>query len=117
MDTAEQYEQQERAARSRDDRPLLGHALRHLSEILLGRSEPEAALRKADEAVELYRALQPARPLDLANALRLRALALGGGGRADMALTAWREARSLYQAEGVAEGVAECDVHLTDLSG
>ncbi len=115
--SAEHYQLDERAARRRDDRPALGHALRHLSQILIGAGDPAAALPEAGEAVDLYRVLSPARPLDLANALRLKALALEGVGRGDEALRAWREARAIYEAQDMAEEAAECDAHLTSVPG
>ena len=51
--------------------------------------------------------------LDLANALRLKALALDALERSGEAVIDWTEARRIYADLGVAEGVAECDARLS----
>lgn len=83
----------------------LAHALRHVSDLdrEAGRAEP--ALAAADEAVALYRESPDATDLDLANALRLSALAREALGRA--ATDLWREAGALYQDADVEAGVEE----------
>ncbi|ADG11985.1 N-acetyltransferase [Caulobacter segnis] len=83
----------------------LAHALRHVSDLdrEAGRAEP--ALAAADEAVALYRASPDATDLDLANALRLSALAREALGQA--ATDLWREAGALYQDADVEAGVEE----------
>ena len=50
--------------------------------------------------------------LELANALRPCALLRERLGDGEAALALWREARELYLAAGIAEGVRECDRHL-----
>jgi len=86
--------------------------LRHSSdrERLAGRAV--AALADAAGAIDIYSGL-PARALDLANALRLKALALDALERTAEAVVDWTEARRLYADLGVAEGVAECDTRLS----
>lgn len=88
----------------------LAHALRHVSDLdrEAGRAEP--ALAAADEAVALYRASPDAAILDLANALRLAALAREalGQGATDL----WREAGALYQDADIAAGVEEAQRRL-----
>lgn len=83
----------------------LAHALRHVSDLdrEAGRAEP--ALAAADEAVALYRASPEATDLDLANALRLSALAREALGQA--ATDLWREAGALYLDADVEAGVEE----------
>jgi len=58
--------------------------------------------------------VQPA-SLDLANALRVLALAQESLGQLAKADGSWREARSLYEAVGVLPGVHECDEHIARL--
>jgi hypothetical protein len=69
-------------------------------------------LASAREAVDLYRSDPDAKPLDLANSLRLQALALEALSRGDEALPLWREAGRLYEKANVAVAVAECERHL-----
>lgn len=83
----------------------LAHALRHVSDLdrAAGRARP--ALDAAEEAVCLYRADSSATPLDLANAIRLAALAREALGQS--ATDLWREAGELYQDANVEAGVEE----------
>ncbi|GAA0635963.1 hypothetical protein [Brevundimonas lenta] len=106
------------AALSRESaRPLLrAHALRHLSDIDRDTGQPGEALAHAEQAAALYRANGEAQPLDLANALRLKALALDVLRRRDQATVVWTEARDLYEAAGAAAGVAECEARLAAIS-
>jgi tetratricopeptide (TPR) repeat protein len=102
------------AALSRESgAPLLqAHALRHLSDIDREAGHPEQALAHAEQAAALYRANGHRASIDMANALRLRALALDGLRRATRAEAAWVEARNLYAEAGVGAGVAECERRL-----
>lgn len=93
-------------------RPLLrAHALRHLSDLDREARHPGEALAHAEQALALYRS-NGADALDLADALRLKALALDGLRKADQAVSAWTEARDLYTAAGAESGVAECEDRL-----
>lgn len=83
----------------------LAHALRHVSDLDREAGRPEPALAAADEAVALYRASANATALDLANALRLGALAREDLGRP--AADLWREAGALYMDADVEAGVEE----------
>ncbi len=99
-------------ARTEDDDILRAHALRHVSDLACERGDFPLALNLAEEAVAVYRAAANPRPLDLANALRLTALALEGLDLSDEAAPAWQEARHLYACLEVQAGVEECDRHL-----
>lgn len=99
-------------ARAEDDTILRAHALRHISDLARECGDFTLALSQAEEAVALYRTAADARPLDLANALRLTALALEGLNSPHAAVPAWQEARRLYVQLGVQAGVDECDRHL-----
>lgn len=93
--------------------PLLqAHALRHLSDIDREGGQAEAALAHAEQAGALYRANGQGATLDMANALRLKALALHDLRRDDRTAAVWAEARDLYRAVGVEAGVAECEARL-----
>ncbi len=102
------------AARARtEDAPLeLAHALRHLSDLAREAGREDEALATGREALALYRAQAAPQPLDLANALRVTALALDLNDLHDAAVSLWREARGLYAGLGISAGVAECEQHL-----
>ncbi len=102
------------AALSRESgAPLLqAHALRHLSDLDRGADHLEQALAHAEQAAALYRANGQAASPDMANALRLKALALDSLRRVEPARLAWTAARDLYRDAGVAAGVAECEARL-----
>lgn len=102
------------AALSRESgAPLLqAHALRHLSDLDRQADHLEQALAHAEQAAALYRANGKGTSPDLANALRLKGLALDGLRKTDQARAAWSAARDLYADAGVAAGVAECERRL-----
>lgn len=102
------------AALSRESgAPLLqAHALRHLSDLDRDADHLEQALAHAEQAAALYRSNGQGTTPDMANALRLKALALDALRRPAAARTAWGAARELYAAAGVAAGVAECERRL-----
>ena len=60
----------------------------------------------------LYQANGQGASLEMANALRLKALALDALRRVDPARTAWTLARDLYAALGIADGAVECEARL-----
>ncbi|MBA3878594.1 MAG: hypothetical protein C0500_02630 [Sphingobium sp.] len=99
-------------ARLGEQPQLRAHALRHLSDLAREAGDIETALASGREALSLYRADPAALPLDVANALRVTALALGLRGQTNEAVPLWREARGLYAGLGIEAGVAECDQHL-----
>jgi hypothetical protein len=99
-------------ARSEGNPALRAHALRHVSDLARERGAHGEAPAAAKEAAALYRTAPDARPLDLANALRLNALALGGVAGGNETAFLWREARALYLHAQVTAGVDECDRHL-----
>lgn len=115
--TAEARDGYARAAalgRETGRRDLHAHALRHLSDIDRQEGRPDQALAHAEQAAAILRALDGAGKgrLDLANALRLKALALDDLRRTAQAEAAWTQARDLYVADGVAAGAAECEARL-----
>jgi hypothetical protein len=102
------------AALSRESgAPLLqAHALRHLSDLDREADHLEQALAHAEQAAALYRANGRGTSVDMANALRLTAMALDGLRKTEQARAAWSAARELYARADVPEGVAECERRL-----
>ncbi|MDP9120072.1 MAG: hypothetical protein M3O15_01695 [Acidobacteriota bacterium] len=68
------------------------------------------------EALALYRAHPPTRPLDLANALRGLAVLKDDAGETEAAIPLWQEAHDLYLALDVPPGVAESAARLARLA-
>jgi hypothetical protein len=86
------------------------HALRHVSDLDRTAGDAGGALAAAEQALSLYRAAA-SDPLGLANALRLKALALDALAQPEAARQAWAEAADRYAALGVSAGAAECRAH------
>jgi GNAT superfamily N-acetyltransferase len=97
-------------ARAAAETEGLAKVLRHVSDLDRETGRLEAALAAAEEAATLYGVLGREHRLDLANALRLTALALEALGRP--ALQPWREAGDLYAELDIAAGLAEAGRHL-----
>jgi tetratricopeptide (TPR) repeat protein len=90
----------------------LAHSVRHLGDLLVQLRRPDEAAREYEAAQGLYRHEPGANPLDLANTLRAIAVMKQGVGDPQAARPFWEEARALYSAVNVEQGVAECDLHL-----
>jgi len=99
-------------AREAGDQARLAFALRHISELDLEDGSFDAALAAGNEAVSILDADRAMQPLDLANALRVTALAFEALARRAEAVARWQQARALYAALDVLEGVTECDDYL-----
>ena len=108
----EGYERAADFARSAHDMGTLAYAQRHVADLQRELGQHHAAESAAAEAVSLYRQHSGSVSLDLANALRVWALAQQSLGQLPEAERSWREARSLYDAVGVLAGVQECDEHI-----
>lgn len=101
------------AVARRSGEPLrVAHVARHLGDIHRENGRPGEAAPLLREAVDAYRSSLETKVLDLANALRALALLHASLGEHRPAREAWQEARTLYSAIGIADGVAECDRHL-----
>jgi hypothetical protein len=72
-------------------------------------------LREARAVIEHYRSSKPTE-LEMANALRVLALAEAAAGERDHACAHWSEARELYATVGVPDGVAEADRRVAALA-
>ena len=87
--------------------PTLAYALRLAAEVRSELGENAVAGSHIQEAVRLYRAIQPQPTLDLANALRVLAM-----NNEREALAAWREAQLLYNQAHITEGNEEAQRHV-----
>lgn len=92
-----------------EDDALRAHCQRHRGDILRELGQPGAAKAHLESAEHLYRQLGND-PLSLANTLRGLALLYS---REPDASALWAEAREIYARLGIAEGVRECDEHLS----
>jgi len=111
------YSQAAELARDNHNPTLLAHALRHVSDIAREMGRAEMALAAGKEAVDLVRATPGSPHLDLANALRVTALAWQGLGKPAEAAPLWREARDLYTSADIPAGVKECEENLVNALG
>lgn len=99
-------------ARGAGDDALLAFALRHIAELDLEDGSFDAALAAGNEAVAILDTGPAMQPLDLANALRVTALAFEALARRAEAAAGWQRARKLYAALDVLEGITACDDYL-----
>jgi len=102
-DAAEFYE---RAAREEDDELRGGHARRHAAEIWVKNGQVTEGRAAIAQVMQVYRE-RGVGGLELANALRVQALAAEAAREFAEACAAWSEAGRLYASEGVEAGVAE----------
>lgn len=93
----------------------LGHAIRHLAEILIQAGEPEEATASVREMLALYRPHAGVPALEHANALRCAALHAAATGDDETARAFWLEARSRYDALDISAGVDEADARIAAL--
>jgi tetratricopeptide (TPR) repeat protein len=109
------YERAADLARAANDMGRLAHAQRHVGDLHRELGQSRAAEAAASAAVAVYRQHAGDASLDLANALRVLALAHESLGQLPAAAASWREVRSLYLAVGVLAGVHECDQRIAQL--
>lgn len=107
------YEEALELSRQADDRLLTAHTGRHLGDLHREAGRLPATDACYQEALSLYEAADDPNPVDVANALRPAALLKEAEGDPDGARRLWTEARRLYAAAGVEDGVEECDRHLS----
>jgi hypothetical protein len=91
------------------------HALRHSAELAIRTGDPSGGLVEAQAVIAHYRSSPPS-SLEMANTLRVLALAEAAIGERDRACTHWSEARALYVDVGVADGIAEADRRVAALA-
>ena len=111
------YEEAVTIYRARGDSQRLAHTIRHVGDIHRRQKQAKLAEPCYRETLELYRRDEKTPPLDLANALRGFALLKDDIGQQLQAKPLWEEARDLYAAVGVKEGVAEASRRLALICG
>lgn len=97
-----------------EETPGWPHAMRHAAALQRKLGELDAALTNARAVVAFYREQVPL-PLEMANALRVLALAHQARGEEESSGSCWTEARALYAQAGVDAGVHEADVRLREI--
>ncbi|HEX4156033.1 MAG TPA: hypothetical protein VHY48_10500 [Acidobacteriaceae bacterium] len=91
------------------------HALRHAAEFAVRSGDSATGLRYALAVMEFYRSSPPT-TLEMANAVRVVALAEAAEGERARARDHWSEARTLYVDAGVADGVVEAERRVAALA-
>jgi tetratricopeptide (TPR) repeat protein len=109
------YEEAVALCRSNATRLVLAHMIRHLGDVYRQLERLAEAEPMYLDALELYRSDPETPVLDLANAVRPFAILTQLTGRPDESRRLWLEAKSLYAAAGIADGVAESEEHLHQL--
>jgi tetratricopeptide (TPR) repeat protein len=107
------YQEAVGMCRKDKDALLLAHTIRHVGDIHQDMKRHDLAAPCYEEALAIYRSHRETSTLDLANAVRPFALLKESAGAIDEAKELWSEARDLYAAASVAEGVKECSRRLT----
>ncbi len=90
--------------------------MRHLGDIHRDAGRDDLAALCYEEALSIYRAQGETVPLDLANTVRPFVLLKEKAGELEQARRLWSEARDLYAACNVPQGVAECSRRLSHLA-
>lgn len=109
------YEEAAESFHSEQNPARWAHALRHAAEFAVRSGDSATGLREARAVLEYYRSSPPT-ALEMANALRVAALAEAAAGERTLACNHWSEARTLYADAGVADGVAEAERHVAALA-
>jgi len=91
-----------------DEGLLLAHTIRHLGDLYQQIGQLNSADSCYREALEIYRNDAGTEKLELANAIRPTALLMEKLSKAEDARRFWEEAKALYAAAGVREGIDEC---------
>jgi tetratricopeptide (TPR) repeat protein len=110
------YEEAVAIYRWHRDPLTLAHTIRHLGDVHHEARRLDLAEASYREALLLYRADPQTPSLELANAIRSMAVLLSETGERAQARSLWQEARELYAAVNVMEGVAESSARLAHLS-
>lgn len=114
---AEHYAAALAASREHGEKAQVANVARHLGDIHRENGLNSEAKPLLEEALEIYRSRPDTKVLDFANALRPLALLHDSMGDHRSAQALWQEARTLYAAVRVMDGVRECDGHLDVSAG
>jgi tetratricopeptide (TPR) repeat protein len=109
------YEEAVVLCREQAEPLMLAHTVRHLGDVHRKSGHVQKARACYDEALALYRSDPQTSSLDLANAIRPMALVMEIDGQIEDAKRLWQQARDLYAAADVAEGVTESSARLARL--
>jgi hypothetical protein len=109
------YEEAAQSFQAEQQPARWAHALRHAAEFAVKAGDSGTGLREALAVLEYYRTSPPT-ALEMANALRVAALAEAAAGESLSAREHWCEARALYMDAGVADGVVEADRRVASLA-
>lgn len=99
-----------------ENRPGIAHATRHLADLHMHLGNLDHAEENYQTAIKILRDESGTSAGNLANALRGFAILMQRKGALQRALHLWREARSLYQSIGIAEGISEAEEQIRELS-
>jgi tetratricopeptide (TPR) repeat protein len=110
------YEEAVAVCRIEEDPLKLAHTVRHLGDVHQYAGELDDAEACYQEALWLYRNHEEPPVLDLANAVRPLAIIKEETNMPEEARKLWEEARDLYKAVGVQEGVDEASERLARLA-
>ena len=108
------YEEATVISREVDEPLRFAHTVRHLADLHRELGSLDLAEGFYNESLAIYRRERDASPGDLANAVRGFAVMKDAAGASEQAKVLWEEARRLYSALGVDEGVEECNAHLSN---
>ena len=103
----ELYEEAVTICRVEGDALLLAHTVRHVGDIHQDAGRLHRAEPAYQEALTIYRSHPSTALLDLANTIRALAELKEKAGEVEDAVRLWTEARQLYEAVNVSQGVAE----------
>lgn len=109
------YEEAAESFQAEQEPARWAHALRHAAEFAVKAGDSLTGLQEALMVLEYYRSSPPT-TLEMANALRVAALAEAAAGECASAREHWCEARALYEDAGVADGVVEADRRVASLA-
>ena len=116
QDAQARYDESVALLRASNDRLKLAHTIRHLGDVHAERQHWPEAERCFVEALEFYRSHPSPGALDLANAIRSYAALKTETGQREQAQALWAEAGKLYESEGIAAGVRECQRRVDQLA-
>ena len=95
----------------------LAHSIRHSGDLLMELQRLDEAAKEYEAALAIYRQDPGTKPLDLANTIRAIAVMKGRLGESHAARLFWEQARALYFASNVVQGLSECDSQLEGSAG
>lgn len=93
----------------------IAHSTRHIADLERRIGDVEDSESNYRTSIDIYKSNKSTSKVDLANAIRGYALVLEKRGKIQEAIEAWKEARELYRACKLEEGVDEANLKLDSL--